>query len=121
AGLSLDGVTLLVLARSRAGLARRQCRSSPRRTPHETLTSTGASREEHRHQPRSHLDEPLASQQHLRRLAGEVKRCGEVVDRAAAPTGAEAVPAALRGLVDMQACMPVLVERARHLAMARHF
>jgi predicted nucleic acid-binding protein len=30
------------------------------------------------------------------------------------------VPAALRGLVDMQACMPVLVERARHLAMARH-
>ena len=31
---------------------------------------------------------------------------------------AEAVPAALGGLVDMQACMPVLMERAGHLAVS---
>src|SRR5688572_15642350 len=48
-----------------------------------------------------------------------VQRCGEVVDRAAPPAAAEAVPAARGGLVYMQACVPVLVERARHLPMAR--
>src|SRR3954462_15160890 len=49
-----------------------------------------------------------------------VKRCGEVVDRGAPPAATEAVPAAVGCLVDVQACMPVLVERARHLAMTRN-
>src|SRR3954453_15839547 len=48
-----------------------------------------------------------------------VERCGEVVDRAAPPAATEAVPAAVCCLVDVQACMAVVVERARHLAMAR--
>src|SRR5947208_2274653 len=49
-----------------------------------------------------------------------VERCGEIVDRPAPSAATEAVPAALGRLVDVQACMPVLVERARHLAMTRN-
>src|SRR3954452_16306281 len=48
-----------------------------------------------------------------------VQRCGEVVDRATAPAAPEAVPAALRRLVDMQAGLPIIMKRARHLAMTR--
>lgn len=50
-----------------------------------------------------------------------VQRCGEVEDRPATPAAAVAVPAASGGLVDMQTCMPVWMERATDFAMAWHF
>src|SRR5205823_1495650 len=44
-----------------------------------------------------------------------VERSGEVVDRAAAATTPEAVPAALGRVIDMEARLGIGVERARHL------
>jgi hypothetical protein len=46
---------------------------------------------------------------------------GKVVDRAAAPAPAKAVPTARRGVIDMQARVAVDVKGTRHLAIARHF
>ena len=48
-----------------------------------------------------------------------IQRCCEVVDGAAAAAAAEAVPAARRDVVDVQARGAVGVKRAAHLAMAR--